>query len=608
MQPVFIIADNEQAAALLEKRCEAITSSPIEQYVRTPPITTDPNQMIPYEFSRVTDWLEGSIGGDLGVIRNALAVVSLPPLRDQSRLLDQVLDPIRSLNQWGSVISMLVLAFPEIHWVFDTPYEMRFPKVHGLDQNRSLRTVAALRHAGFSPLFDPTGLRDGIRRQIGVQDTALFAVPRRDSCAAAIDEEQDYSLFLGYYAYRTRMRAHVVTTLQMMQQLFGTDEGWFGNCNLNLVFEDVQLNFADKGDLDELSNVRERDQQFPFLLSIPKRLFVTSGTKGGDLGKYCQELRQGVVAGQPQDVDVLSKHIPGLFGLQKMVGIESECDMQLQARDNPPHSATGRLLMIADSLTRRAARMQYNTDEISSLLQGATLALDAIELLAWSTPTTAIKALKLQHRLEVSAECSFAGVRYELKVPERFAEIEDTLAEKIAVHMEKRNREEATLNAKSGLLDSLVMIFRDFNQFDEELASLREVWTVRIREKRRVAKSKSWWRPGRWLQLLVCVIGSYVSVLLYSFRWFMLSCSVWIVLLAALLALTGPAGLSFLDWISFSALTFVGLGIPDSSLTLGTGTPIDKSSFAGLLLLEMVVGYVHLGIFISALYQRLSRR
>ena len=52
-------------------------------------------------------------------------------------------------------------------------------------------------------------------------------------------------------------------------------------------------------------------------------------------------------------------------------------------------------------------------------MYGALLALEAQELLANRTPTTALEALAVRHELEVTAECMFYGVEYNFDVRRR---------------------------------------------------------------------------------------------------------------------------------------------------------------------------------------------
>ncbi len=53
----------------------------------------------------------------------------------------------------------------------------------------------------------------------------------------------------------------------------------------------------------------------------------------------------------------------------------------------------------------------------------ATFATDALELTGHRTPTTALEALSTKHQLELTAECHFSGIEYNVDVKSRLAEI-----------------------------------------------------------------------------------------------------------------------------------------------------------------------------------------
>lgn len=214
-------------------------------------------------------------------------------------LFDEELDRFEDLNpaaraqcDWSTVVSMLLLAYPEMHWIFNTPYRMienpLFQKAHVLGGSNSIRQIIKLHDAEYTPLFDPTGLRHTVRKQI-LKDVKYVAV--RPQAAAAIDEEDDYAYFNSYMAYRLGYRAHIVRSYHMMREVFNAaprvlpdgervpdPSGRPPDPNrVELIFEDLFLNFSDQPALDwRLSDLRRRTKEFAGLThDMQYRVLVT---------------------------------------------------------------------------------------------------------------------------------------------------------------------------------------------------------------------------------------------------------------------------------------------------------------------------------------------
>lgn len=144
-------------------------------------------------------------------------------------------------NPYGMVIALLILTFPEIHWMFPG---LRSVGDRWLDEGHLLRpnvTAAAILDAydrAFVPLFDPTGLRERVRARLrsvaqGSLRPAAF-VPPREPLAIAMDEEASYALLNSYVVYRSGYRCHAITSYEGA---------------LNVLRSDVQRFFALAGDI-----------------------------------------------------------------------------------------------------------------------------------------------------------------------------------------------------------------------------------------------------------------------------------------------------------------------------------------------------------------------
>lgn len=576
----------------------------------------DRNLWVLQTFRCIADALEGENhdGQDVRALRNAIALIDLCD-RDLEGL--EQLDPLATNMGWASVVAMLILAFPEIHWVFVTPYRPSdtafsscFQQAHILRGGKSLSEILKLHHEKFTPLFDPTNLRHTIREQIRRESNKPVApyVPCRRKVAAAIDEEEAYAYFNAYTAYRFGFRSHVVTSYNMMKRLFESSSNIPHDQNPQLTFEDVYLNFPDKDPSIRLSDLKERDVRFSRLRHAKYRIVLTVGHKRtadpARWGSNQDHLRNLRVNGQWNKI--LYKPFSGIFDLWKRSGLQRK---KLGGRKRgiaegfewpPPktasaepegsHSAPGRLLEVADRLIQRAEYLLQKAASVPEALHGALVAMEAQELLGNRTPTTSLEALALKHQLEVTAECLFYGVEYNFDVKTRFKDLRKEVRA-IGEWFHPRIRRRSERSARSSIISHLVLRFREFNQFDEEHACLQEA--------RRLQRS---WNPFQW----------YIDRLLGSLTWFAVAILAWIVGFSVFFwwaeANLQGGFWQWPQWLIYSAITFFSLGIPESGAIIPRLNTLPNNMFLTGVVAEVVVGFVHLGIFISHLYSLMARR
>ncbi len=269
-------------------------------------------------FSDLAEWIEQQAvaSGRGSDASNLIVFVELPWLGDGPS--SHNWNPIgpHTVQPWARVVAMLVLAFPEAHWVLITPFRslaeiptiagirgsaVALPSPHVLATAGDLPQILHWSAAGFTPLFDPTAFRQRIRDNVRAfregesQEAVADYVPRRIKTSVAIDDEQAYAYFSSYAAYRHGYRAHTVMTLAMMRTVFGEErtdaepiahgevtcscpvaEGT-GRDGIALTLEDVYLAFPDHDWRLHLSSLCDRDRCFPVLQNVPRRIFVTSG-------------------------------------------------------------------------------------------------------------------------------------------------------------------------------------------------------------------------------------------------------------------------------------------------------------------------------------------
>lgn len=591
------------------------------------------NQWVLQTFRQIADAIEAK-----GSLRKAVAILDFCCDDNWNEIDLSKLNPIQASSGWAAVVAMLILAFPEIHWVFITPYKpidgFLFGEAHMFTPCKRLWDILQIHDEGFTPLFDPTNLRNTIRQRI--QETeesgqkASPYVPIRKQIAAAIDEEEPYAYFNAYTAYRFGFRSHVVTSFSMMERIFGSSTSQLDRAvsddNTDLVFEDIYLNFPDRPHRQQgtnlpqhLSDLCERDRYFDRLDKVAYRIFITVGHKRTIEPERWQKNRahlQGLKANNGLRYKMLFKPFSGMFDLWRKSGLyrwlgHGKYKGLAEGYEWPPHkpkvdestgshSAPGRLLVIAERLIQRAEQILHSTKTVEDSVYGALLALEAQELLGNRTPTTALEALAIRQQLEVIAESMFYGVEAHLNVKDRFKEIEREVRS-ISYWFNPRTRKAAELNAQIGILNHLVLRFREYNQFDEEQDCLNEV--------RRLERRLGLYSTDAWMKMRA-LIGFfprwYVEYLLGAIHRFIIALIGWVAVFTILYGNfcnveKGSFWHGFADTIS----SFVGLQPPhELKYLLQPGMGISL----GLSMAAIVLGFVHLGIFISHLYAMIARR
>lgn len=242
--------------------------------------------------------------GFRGVLSGSLAIIELHD-PDLSSLDD--LYPLHSAAHSAALASMLILAFPEIHWVLHTSnllwkdldsanaeadaesrllVDAHIFRIGGRDDE--LLPFIKICEADFQPQYDPCGLRERIRRRLRSNLHSRF-VPVRQEVSVSIDDEPEYGHFTAWSAYRHGFRVHVVRTLAMMRRLL---DGRQGILRASVSFEDLYLSFPDSPSRlllpaaqpsstpqkpAHLSSLTDRGQLFPTLDRVPFRWIVTGG-------------------------------------------------------------------------------------------------------------------------------------------------------------------------------------------------------------------------------------------------------------------------------------------------------------------------------------------
>jgi hypothetical protein len=534
------------------------------------------------------------------------------------------LNPLSNLG-WESVVAMLIMAFPEVRWMFGTIRgyeEVGDEQKAQLDNFRIAHGIANLFLADQEPLFDGTGLRDWVRgcattNKETERDSNYLPRRRGDQIAVSLDDETPYSFLQAYAAYRFGFRAVTVNNAATADYLLGPNSTALPP---TLVFEDIYISFPDGSPgMSWLDKNPEkgvgRATRWPQLERAKHRIFVTSGHRSrGDELKWSNNLSyiakyKEVTTndGREQHSCVLYKPYSGILRLWQESGLRVKLrwpdgatgrihrgvakDFQWpplksdRQNDDQGHSSPGVLLVIAESLIDRAERLAPNVRSVEDAIRGAVFATDALELLGGRTPTVAIQALQLKHHFEVVAECRFAGVEHHIQLEERFIEIERDV-NFVSSWFGRSQQETASLNAELRILIDLLRVFRESALFDEEQACMRRarklhrhIWLHRSNALAAIAF------PFRW----------YLDFLLGSIPRFVGAIGFWLVLLTCLYAAAG--NLPIASALHDAFIAFIAISPPPDP---------DPSNLVTAF--AIILGTTHLGIFISHLYSLMARK
>jgi len=568
--------------------------------------------------------------------RISLAVADASPL-PFTVLVDSVepgrLDPLGESGSWDSLLAMLILTLPEVRWIFGV--------ISGKDPWNGWHSLPSLPAKPWrNPLHDPTGLRNHVRFVANKnREERNLGLAQRSQCAAALDEEVHYAMFHAYTAYRFGYRADSVTSWQLTEELFDSKEEPDKNHGFHLLMEDVNLYFPDRPAGKKLSTFQE---------------FRPDGGKEENQGRacHCKKLGYGdghkTTTGEPLESSVfrivvtsghtgasedtigrnreyVKRHKPGGWGfVLKPTGgmFDLWSKARMFERLKPPsrggnggsraglapgfvwppdkvgatgasqasHSAPGKLMLVATHLIRRADALRTDANTVEECIRGAVLATDALELLGFRTPTLALQALELKQWFETKAEVAFVGVGHHFQLTRRFKEIERETQVAARFHSRGR-RDAAALDASVTIANRLALIFRDAGQFDENEECLRKLrwWNRKLSFIR--ARNKPYLWPG-------FAVLAYAEWMISSLAWLLLSVATWMLLISLIWwAWTQPSH-SWREAVQGAVGSFVGANVEPNQ---GEGI-VFLSSLSSLL------GFFHLGVFVSFLYSAIARK
>lgn len=522
------------------------------------------------------------------------------------------------------LLSWLVLTYPEIRWVFmnDAGKECQHTsQFHWISPELDLSEI--LWHTACIPLFDPCGLRNKIReiiiRQVDPEGQHVaFGIPLRPKQAAAIDEESNYVYMNAYAAYRFGYRSWGINSWKILESAMKGPQEEF-----DILLEDLYWSFSDSpidtSRYDDqfskaerhFSNLKYRDTVLPGFEKARWRILVTIGPHQSEPDKHRWLENKRYLKTLASRVKILFKPFAGIFDLWKKAGLWNNSTQTPRQADGfrwpplpkaPPgyegsHSAPGRLLNIAQRLIRRANRILERPQSVADAIQAAVLALEAKELLAGRTPTTALEALELQHEAEIVAESMFLGIEYNLNVNDRFRDIEREV-NFISRGFNPQTSKRSAINARLSIIEKLANRFRELNQFEEEHECLAEARWLRL----------NFWLRQRPVHWLAWPFVKYLDVILRSLGHFLVIVAIWIIFFTLLyfFGKNGPYTLENLWHVFAESFGFFFTTEPmnNGDNALFGSTPLWHLALG----LQGLVAFSNLGLLLAHIYMIISRK
>ena len=587
-------------------------------------------------FTKLCDWIDSqqATNSQDASLNGALAIIDLWD-EDCDGLLG--VQPLEEHQQPATALAgLLVLAYPEIHWVFNTPdadtpgdgeSEKWFREAHLLSSaSDPLLRLTKLHDKGFVPLFDPTGLRRHLRNAVWQKMSAnpdswdKEEWPDRKSLAVSIDEEVNFAWFNALAAFRLGYRVQTITTWEGCRAWLSSEDQ-----AIDLVFQDLYLNFADRpGDFLAVNSAFEEgwrhlsylpflDEQCSALKNVGYRVLVTVGHHRGGVHRSIWKQDKGYRRARPGRTALVYKPVAGLYALLRSADLWDRRksqpafprtfhwppDTRHSASDeNLHHGSPGRILLVATRLLSRATSILQNCQRVQDAVCAAVLAIESKELLGGRTPTVSLEAIALQHHAEVVAESLFMGVEYNLALADRFAEIRSEV-EATASWFHPSRFARSAVNARLFIVEMLASCFRDLNQLEEERECLAEARGLHFR-------FFTLTRP--WL-IVFWPILAYTAFVLRSLPRFLFAVFAWIVFFSIVyyvIPIT-PRPKDVIDCVEASTYFMFAQQLPQSwQITKDHGLWSEAWEF--ILAFQSGVCYSSLGVLVSHLYMIVSRR
>lgn len=263
------------------------------------------------------------------------------------------LNPSIDSDSTGQTLSSLILAYPEVYWIilgasFNKPNLQKdsnctnnsnceWVSDHFVEAT-NMNTVIELleRHQnGYRTIFDPSGLRAWIKREIlPKKEAEVFKETnnrRRGNCAVVIEEEIPFAYLNGYTAYRFGYPCYMITSDSEIKKVLQVE-----NKTIKISLEDIDIKLSGMGDekIDKLRDLYRRAEEYEGLQDITSLDFNKEEFEQASLTPegLCE-----VIINDNYTTDVVKK-VNTLDGLNKLLEITNFFEILVLQKSNPNFS------------------------------------------------------------------------------------------------------------------------------------------------------------------------------------------------------------------------------------------------------------------------------
>jgi len=524
---------------------------------------------------------------------------------EPDRLLDTVLLfnlEGRGVDAWGleqfdrevGELAYLALAYPE---VLVLAYGRTFGRTvgdHCFAEDELQKLTETLGHflAGFRSWFDATGLRSTLKTafwQNARMPSTYSAISntRSQLPAAVAEDERSFLIFEAYALYRIGYRTVLLPTEKEFRRNLlqsGTQALRFG-----VLVSDWQLAYADHKGMDDFELVRKVEEN-----AVAKVRVVTNSQRITELQEW---------SATRKNVSFLRKPISGIVALS---------DLKPSNPSDPPppiavrtqHDAPFITVRIAHKLLSRARRIVKDAvDSVETAVHVALLAGEAKEILGGFSRTLSFEAMSLQATAETRAEALFFGVSLGPDVVRQRLRLVMDEVHQIGGTPATQPLSPSERNCVVRTIRAIRKTYSDLEQYDASEECLRQYADV----DRADGLIGAFYRYSD----LVTKAGTSVGALMVTNLLISLAFAAYY---WALLVSFVPQQ----DWswqagyaVAHSFFTFVELspGPPEwQNLRDFGGGAIWPILIYPAEFVELVLAYVNLGLLVSLLYRRITRR
>lgn len=584
---------------------------------------------------------------------------------------DESMWDVDKMKDEQGLAAQLVLSYPEVYFVFvGSPRVINTQqlKLVGLSPNsfqyhllsssnlHQLFELMKIHAQGFRTIFDATGLRSHLMQDLlseGGDERASVYVSlskgRKERSVACADDEPAFVYLNSYVAYKAGFRTWLLSTetefnrtLPIKNQpkisnQYVTDPDRFA-----VVLSDWDLLFPDhKGAPAKTSLLMNVDLQ-----ANDKLIIVTSFRKADEKDtweSYPSFVHLRVPKPYGGIFDLLSKHgnknpLKEKYDDSRK-GVNSATtpiNLTLSPHSTPYARSTIAARLLSRAKVIRAAEAQ----DTESWIQMALLASEAKEIFGGLSRTSAYEAIALQNEAEVNAEVSFTGTSANIEVKKRLEILEEEgqIVQRRSVQEGRKDWRETNDSHYNFLLrttNKLRLHFTAHEQINAAEECLRKfawyqhclswLWFISVVDRRinlRLVEGLSWLTFG-YPEFATRTGTSVRRLFLLSLGWIVFFAGCYYGMFKSHPLSSSQSNAEVVKLASWhSAFTFVelqpGLSEVENDFLRGEylrnlqrpwpGRFGWKTQYRIVLFLELAVAYLHLGLLVSLLYRRITKR